>query len=732
MVTTGDLFAKKDGENYKFILPPYQRGYRWRSPSDGDISRIEDSQVLQLLDDINDYVTNDGFDGLFYCMQPVIVAPTKNKNEFYLIDGQQRLTTLFLLYRYLKHKNLNYKVWQDNRIPQEKKSEETLKQLNESIFYLKYENRDIEDWLNNIHLTETEKINSATADKYFLSSAYSCIVKWFEVKAKEDESVEEKFRVLLSREISATNVEIGKKIPRSMQFIWYELDKEEIEGQEKLFQRINKGKLPLTSAELIKAFLFGEFDRKIKNLNVELNRPEYSEVIESRKRITQSIKNAEQAKDRFEKEWEEYENAMQNDSFWYFISKHHYDTRLEYLFELILASSKNEKTELCSGQNIDSPQHTFCLFKQMYDSQFKNNGGIEKARNVFFEYYQKLRKYYNDWELYHLIGCLIHLDVSMADICCWLSGKQLISDAAKTLREKILQVLYHDNNNTAIVTDAETLKKKLSELDYEKREQMRKVLLVFNIASILRMKQKNIFFAFDKFHDGEWDLEHICSQNQTIDNNKKDQWMDTILDYFLGTAFVPPPPGTETREEAEIRRKRNTEIFDAEKEKIMKSESLFRSLLENKGGQPTWKEKDDELKNCILCGIYLVKQGMKKEDAWDKIFELVNLYERHNAPRPEVSHSLDNITLLDAQTNRSYKNSPFFVKRKHIISVEENGRFILPCTRNVFLKIYSQSIDDMLYWDPNKDGKAYFNKINDTLAEFFSLAAVSKNTEDLS
>ena len=277
MVTTGDLFSGK----YKFILPAYQRGYRWRSPGDGDLSRIEDSQVLQLLDDINDYVTNEGFNGLFYCMQPVIVAPTENENEFYLIDGQQRLTTLFLLYHYLKFKDLKYEVLDDDRIPAEKKSEETLKKLTENIFSLKYENRDIEDWLNNIHLNAKE-INKDTADKYFLSSAYLSIVKWFKDRGKEQKSVENNFRELLSREISATNVEIGKKIPRSLQFIWYELDKEESEGQEKLFQRINKGKLPLTSAELIKAFLFGEFDRKIKNLNGELNKPENNEVIDQK------------------------------------------------------------------------------------------------------------------------------------------------------------------------------------------------------------------------------------------------------------------------------------------------------------------------------------------------------------------------------------------------------------------------------------------------------------------
>lgn len=63
----------------KFTIEAYQRGYRWGK-----------DEVEYLLEDINEIP-----DGQKYCLQPVVV---KNVNDTYeLIDGQQRLTTLYLI-----------------------------------------------------------------------------------------------------------------------------------------------------------------------------------------------------------------------------------------------------------------------------------------------------------------------------------------------------------------------------------------------------------------------------------------------------------------------------------------------------------------------------------------------------------------------------------------------------------------------------------------------------------
>jgi hypothetical protein len=68
-----------------YVIPRYQRAYAW-----------EDKEIVQLIDDINDS-TRD------YYIGSLVVAKVKDKVETYeVVDGQQRLTTLYLLLHYLK------------------------------------------------------------------------------------------------------------------------------------------------------------------------------------------------------------------------------------------------------------------------------------------------------------------------------------------------------------------------------------------------------------------------------------------------------------------------------------------------------------------------------------------------------------------------------------------------------------------------------------------------------
>ncbi|HEY5041604.1 MAG TPA: DUF262 domain-containing protein [Verrucomicrobiae bacterium] len=73
-----------------YIVPDYQREYVWK-----------DKEVLQLLDDINEQI--DSGVSREYFIGMVLVSPTDPKNHYEVIDGQQRLTTFFLLLCVLKH-----------------------------------------------------------------------------------------------------------------------------------------------------------------------------------------------------------------------------------------------------------------------------------------------------------------------------------------------------------------------------------------------------------------------------------------------------------------------------------------------------------------------------------------------------------------------------------------------------------------------------------------------------
>ena len=75
-----------------FVVPDYQRGYRWC-----------EQQVKTLLSDIwGAAIANKVVD---YCLQPIVVKKLPAEGDvprYELIDGQQRLTTIYILLSFLK------------------------------------------------------------------------------------------------------------------------------------------------------------------------------------------------------------------------------------------------------------------------------------------------------------------------------------------------------------------------------------------------------------------------------------------------------------------------------------------------------------------------------------------------------------------------------------------------------------------------------------------------------
>jgi hypothetical protein len=177
-----------------------------------------------LLDDIDEIAETEN-----YCLQPIVV---KNKDEkrYELIDGQQRLTTIFLLFRYMKQLNLPF-------------------QLN---FSLEYETREG----SKIFLEEIDAdkltITPKNIDEYFIVEAYRAISDWF--KLKKDEA------------LAAFN--LYKKLKERISIIWYEVDTNE--NSTDLFTRLNMGRIPLTNAELVKALFLSRNTEIDKTKQLEI------------------------------------------------------------------------------------------------------------------------------------------------------------------------------------------------------------------------------------------------------------------------------------------------------------------------------------------------------------------------------------------------------------------------------------------------------------------------------
>ena len=87
-----EVFQTRPGSR-KSRIPDYQRGYKWT-----------EANVLALLNDINGFEQANA--SQFYCLQNITITKIEGENYYNVIDGQQRLTTLFILLSYLGYSDI--------------------------------------------------------------------------------------------------------------------------------------------------------------------------------------------------------------------------------------------------------------------------------------------------------------------------------------------------------------------------------------------------------------------------------------------------------------------------------------------------------------------------------------------------------------------------------------------------------------------------------------------------
>ncbi len=223
--------------NYNFFIPSYQRGYRWT-----------EQQVTDLLNDINEFSPKEiqnSAEKTWYCLQPIVVKKQKTEYDWDVIDGQQRLTTIYLILYYL-----NAFLEKNELRP----------------FVLEYETRKgSANYLkNDLGKKESDDTN---IDYFHISFAYNTIKNWFK-ENKVEKSFEQKF-------YDYTKV------------IWYETS--ENEDSIDIFTRINSGKIPLTNAELIKALFLNSSN--FANEDPEKIRLKQLEIASEWDRIESALQN---------------------------------------------------------------------------------------------------------------------------------------------------------------------------------------------------------------------------------------------------------------------------------------------------------------------------------------------------------------------------------------------------------------------------------------------------------
>jgi uncharacterized protein with ParB-like and HNH nuclease domain len=226
-----ELKSVQDLFGMEFHIPNYQRGYRWT-----------EQQVKDLLNDIWEFHKKEKSETEFYCLQPLVVKKRlENEQEILnkikeaedingvksildslkgswdVIDGQQRLTTIFIILSVLKQENK---------------------------YTLEYETREkSKEFLNNINKEEINKEESNdNIDFFHIYQAKKVAKDWFKGNKKA----------------------IKDTLLNKVKFIWYETVEED---PIKVFTRLNIGKIPLTNSELIKALLLNSSNFKSENPN---------------------------------------------------------------------------------------------------------------------------------------------------------------------------------------------------------------------------------------------------------------------------------------------------------------------------------------------------------------------------------------------------------------------------------------------------------------------------------
>lgn len=561
----------------KFFIPSYQRGYRWTP-----------LQVNQLLDDISEFGRkNNKEKGEFYCLQPIVVRKRPQFDDYEVIDGQQRLTTMFIIMKAL-----------------EDRLEDDFPGC--SLYSLQYETR-----LNSKHFLENIKDNVVEADKnidfFHMKQAYDTVSEWF--RKPENHGWKSKIlNLLLDFEVENDVV-----TSNNVRVIWYEVDEcNSSSSTIDIFSRLNIGKIPLTNAELIKALFLQKknFDKNVYSLK----------------------------QNQIATEWDNIEKRLQQDEFWFFVSNgcpdRKYECRIEYIFDLMKNKQKNADTFF-----------TFTAF-----SNELKTSNIDSIWYDVKKYMLTFEDWYSDSKLYHYVGYLIACGKSINEIK--KKSEELGKNAfGEFLIQEIRNVVFFDDE--------------LENLKYsEDKDLIKKILLLFNIETILCTSKSEMRFPFASFKKDAWDVEHVCSQTDKTISSVKDrkEWATDISEYLLFNTI--------------------SELTEQERELIAK---------------------------------------LKEEDRIDDV-AFVNLFEKIQKQLDDEKvvekDSIANLTLLDAKTNRSYKNAYFPIKRLRIIENDKDGLFVPIATKNLFLKYYSKQAGNVTQFGET-DANSYVDAMKSMLKVFF-------------
>lgn len=641
-------------EKLCFEIPYEQRGYRWRVLN-----------LLELLGDLIEF-SNDPT-GTVYCLQPLAVSKRQSsKNNFRVWDGQQRLTTIFLLMKSLGLSKPYDFIFERDTNGQRKKFMEApifrgIEEENIDLFYIGRAKQLFDDCINNNR--ESAIINRQNKTEMALFERVCHALKVLDTKRN--------IQKLL----------FGELTNKKLMFLWYVVDEQ---YATEIFMDINSGKISLTNTELIKALLLSE-NSVIKK--TELTAMQFSEI----------------------------EQGLMNDNFWFMIQPQEFK-RIGNSIELVKGKALQNKAtsdlrnkllrfdllfNLVAGIDFKLyQQDPLAAFRFFYD----NRDRLDELWREVRDSYRILQSIYNDMEAYHFVGFLTYQNPG-------LSGYTRI---------KSLMDSYRKNKRSEFITN---LKKQIKvyddpdKLDFNRNKwQIRCCLLLHNILTLiesylknkrnskLRLKRPFETFPFELLYRQEWNIEHIAPATDNPLKSEADQTQWIASTQFDFPELFVNPNGTDnqhSRFSKDIRKN----IYGLYQDYII----LNKQNDDSKTMDEVRKERETAFERLYIAVI-------EAADALSGDDIIVEKY------------CIGNYVLLDERTNKSFHNALFPTKRRIIIAAtgqqldtldhEVQLAYIPPCTKAAFMKFYNTRPSVSLTQWTETDVKDYRKNIMDLQSNF--------------
>lgn len=354
--------------------------------------------------------------------------------------------------------------------------------------------------------------------------------------------------------------------------------------------------------------------------------------------------------------WDEMEQELNAASFWAFIfgRKARPAVCMEEMFRLVLTTKK----QTGSGKT---------LFAQVEQSLKDHPQALKKLWEEVCHLYDLYKDYYcdSDTRLYHYVGYLNAVTNRPQDVARLLltheSRTALLQELEKSIRQLFANKLSYntsrgfermevakqkeENNNRKLPkesNDAEAHEESHDEKHLYGHEPTKQLLLLYNVL-LCAQPGSNERFPFAKYYgEGKsqaWDVEHIDSQTE----NDLTSWTDQMA--WLNEA------------------------------------KTLESLAEDV------KDKIDQ---------YIERKEVQQEK-FDQLQEDIRACAQEDDDEG-YAHSLGNLALLDAGTNRSYKNALFVTKRDRLRQEELKGTFVPKGTRIAFMKFFDGATPGLHQW----------------------------------